>query len=197
MTIEYAILGLLSCRSMTGYEIKKIFVDSVVLYWSDNNNQIYTTLVSLHRRELVTREIHYQEDHPARKIYSITEKGSTALKKWVLSTPELPQLKHTFLVQLAWADQLTTEEMDALLDKYEEDILMQLLICQAIGKTQKTPREDSRYASFLHSDLARTSREAFIWRSIQNHWNAFYENELTWLQKLRTGLMNHWRNPLQ
>ena len=197
MTIEYAILGLLSCRSMTGYEIKKTFADSVVLYWSDNNNQIYTTLVSLHKDELVTREIQYQEDRPARKIYSITENGSLALKKWVLSPPELPQLKHTFLVQLAWADQLTTEEMDALLCKYEEDTHMQLLMCQAIGKTEKTSLEDRRHMSFLHSDSARTRREAFIWRSIQDHWNAFYENELTWVQKLRTELLNNWRNPLQ
>ena len=41
MTIKYAILGLLSWKPFSGYDLKKIFVDSASLYWSGNNNQIY------------------------------------------------------------------------------------------------------------------------------------------------------------
>ena len=40
MTIKYAMLGFLSWRPLAGYDIKKLMVDSPVLYWSGNNNQI-------------------------------------------------------------------------------------------------------------------------------------------------------------
>ena len=40
MAIRYAILGLLSWRPFTGYDLKKMIGDSVFLYWSGNNNQI-------------------------------------------------------------------------------------------------------------------------------------------------------------
>ena len=45
MAIEYAILGLLSWRPFSGYELRKFFSESVALYWSGNNNQVYPTLV--------------------------------------------------------------------------------------------------------------------------------------------------------
>ena len=61
MSIQYAILGLLSQQPLTGYDLKKIFVEEETFYWSGNNNQIYRTLVKLHEAALVTQEVHHQE----------------------------------------------------------------------------------------------------------------------------------------
>ena len=83
MSIKYAILGLLSWKSLSGYDLKKMIADSAALYWSGNNNQIYKTLVQLLDEELVTSEVHYQENLPPRKVYTINEKGQDELKKWV------------------------------------------------------------------------------------------------------------------
>ena len=131
MSIKYAILGLLSWRPLTGYDLKKLFTDSVALYWSGNNNQIYRTLVDLHEEGLVTQEIQHQENYPSRKIYSITDKGVSRLKKWVRSKPELPDLKNAFLIQLEWGDLLEPHELDALAGEYEDEVLMQLKMLQA------------------------------------------------------------------
>jgi PadR family transcriptional regulator AphA len=188
MSIEYAILGLLSSRPLTGYNIKKMFEGSSVLYWSGNNNQIYTTLVKLHQNKLVTREIEIQEDRPPRKIYSITAKGQEELKKWLLSEPEPPQLKNSFLVQLAWADQLSPDELVALLEKYEAEMQMQLSMLQVQAQqgnssTSNTPRD-----AYVNAALARTPREAVLWEMIQENWISFYQNELNWVRKLRKQL---------
>src|SRR5512137_1002919 len=112
MSIEHAILGLLSWRPLTGYDIKQMFEGSAALYWSGNNNQIYTTLVKLHARGLVSQEVELRADSPSRKIYQITASGRAELKGWLLSAPEPPQLKNTFLLQLAWADQLSPAELE-------------------------------------------------------------------------------------
>ncbi len=190
MSIDHAILGLLSWRPMTGYDIKKMFAGSAAFYWSGNNNQIYTTLVKLHENGLVTREVEVQADSPARKIYSITEQGKAAFKKWLLSEPEPPEIKNTFLIQLAWADQLSPEELDTLLGKYEAEIQMQLSMLET-QKQQKNVDPSGRVRdAYINPSLARTRRETVLWGAIQENWISFYENELNWVRKLRKQLSN-------
>jgi PadR family transcriptional regulator, regulatory protein AphA len=188
MSIEYAILGLLSSRPLTGYDLKKMFEGSAALYWSGNNNQIYTTLVKLHEKELISREIELQEDRPPRKIYSITAKGQAELKKWLLSEPEPPQLKNSFLIQLAWADQLNPEELDALLGKYEAEMQIQLSMLQAQARQRNISSSGTPRDAYINVSLARTPREAVLWEMIQENWISFYENELNWVRKLRKQL---------
>ncbi len=175
MTIEYAILGFLSWQPFTGYDLKKQFADSLTFPWSGNNNQIYRALVHLHEQGWVSKEVQYQEDRPPRKVYTITNKGREALRQWVLTAPELPETRHTFLAQLAWADQLTPAELDGLLEKYEYEVRMRLLMLQ-----EQERRGVDR--------PARTPREAYLWRMIAEKWIAVHESELRWVQKLRQGL---------
>jgi PadR family transcriptional regulator AphA len=188
VSIEYAILGLLSWRPLTGYDIKKMFAGSVVLYWSGNNNQIYTTLVKLHEDGLVSREIELQEDSPSRKIYNITPKGQLELRKWLLTEPEPPQLKNSFLIQLAWADQLSPDELDTLLGNYEAEMQMQLSMLQIQEKQKNMSPSGTPREAYINVAMARTPREAVIWNMIQSNWIAFYENELNWVRALRKQL---------
>jgi PadR family transcriptional regulator, regulatory protein AphA len=176
MDIKYAILGFLSWQPFTGYEIKKMIIDSAGFYWSGNNNQIYTSLVQLHKEDLVTSEVQPQERYPARKVYSITDAGRIELKKWVLAPPELPQLRKTFLVQLAWADQLESAELDNLLEKYESEINLHMLML----------REHLRRGE--HSGPARTAREKYIWEMVAENYIQSFETELIWVRQLRQGI---------
>ena len=172
MSIKYAILGYLSWRSLSGYDLKKLIADSVAFHWTGNNSQIYTTLVELHREGLVTQELQPQEHYPTRKVYTITESGSVDLRSWLLVTPELPQLRNSFLTQLAWADCLGSRELDDLLAKYEDEVHMQLLMFQ----------EQERRGSVRP---ARTPREVYLWRMLSENRIGFYEHELTWVRRVR------------
>lgn len=175
MTIQYAILGFLSWRPLSGYDLKKLIADSQAFYWSGNNNQIYKTLVQLHAEGLVESEVQQQENYPARKEYRLTERGAAALRQWVLSAPELPQFRSTFLVQLAWADLLDAAELEDLLARYEHMVEMQVLILQ----------ERERRGNL---NPARTPREAHLWRAIGSYFVTAYADELAWVRKLRKEL---------
>ncbi|MFE4709916.1 MULTISPECIES: PadR family transcriptional regulator [Paenibacillus] len=175
MSIKLAILGILSWKPSTGYDLKKIIEDSSAMYWSGNNNQIYKTLVQLLGEELVTNEVQHQESSPSKKIYTITEKGRAELKSWVLSPPELPEIKKGFLTQLAWADQLSPAELEELLSGYEQELILQISLEQ----------EKMRRGLFSPN---RTSRETYIWKMIDKNIIASYEQELQWVQQLRQGL---------
>lgn len=184
-TIGYAILGLLSWRALSGYDLKGMFAGSVALHWSGNNNQIYKTLVELHRANLVDVEVETKETGPARKVYRITEAGVAALRAWVITRPEPPQLRHQLLMQLAWADQLTQAELNALLDEYEGEVRHHLAMLQTQERNLAASKANTTY---INTALARTSREAFLWRMIWRNWMGVYENELNWLRQVRDGL---------
>ncbi len=176
MSIKHAILGILSCNPLTGYDLKKIIRDSSFMYWSGNNNQIYKSLVELLNEGFVTNEVQHQESSPSKKIYTITKEGLAELKQWVLSTPEPPEFKKTFLVQLAWADQLSTDELNTLLSQYEYEVKMQIVMQQEI-----------RRRGTFTSD--RTPREKLIWDMIYQNIISAYETELAWVKQLQTNLL--------
>lgn len=175
MTIQYAILGLLSWQPLSGYDLKKIISDSDIFYWSGNNNQIYNTLVQLHKEGLVSQQVQPQENLPAKKIYSITEKGKSELRAWVLSAPEMPEIRNNFLIQLAWSEVLSDEEMDVLLTRYEEEMNLQVRMLE----------EKSRRPAF---DPARSPRESYIWQMLADNTRITYQCQLDWVRQVRSEL---------
>ncbi|MDF2948672.1 MAG: PadR family transcriptional regulator [Sedimentibacter sp.] len=174
MSINYAILGILSYRSMTGYDIKKVIQDSSFMYWSGNNNQIYKSLIEMHNNGLVTNVVKHQESSPTKKVYIITNEGVAALKEWVLSPSELIEIKKPFLVQLAWSKQLNTNELIMLLDGYENQIKTQLLM-----------NKSNKDKNFLPD---RSALETTIWSLINDNIRRTYESELIWIQDLRNAI---------
>jgi DNA-binding PadR family transcriptional regulator len=175
MSIKFAILGLLNWKPSTGYELKKVFEESSILYWSGNNNQIYKALLELQDEELVTSKTIQQEHSPAKKVYSITEEGVRSLKSWIISPTEALVFKKPFLVQLAWSDLLTDQELSDLLSDYEGEIKRQLIMeTEKIRRSQNVPD--------------RSSRECSIWDMIAGNLLSTYQNELNWIQEVREKL---------
>lgn len=174
MDIAYAILGLLSWQPFSGYDLKKIIAESDLFYWSGNNNQIYNSLVALHKARLVTQQVQYQESLPARKIYTITEAGRGELQRWLRTDPELPELRSGFLIQLAFAGALPGDALDALLARYEDEIAVQLRM--RLERTRQAPAS------------GRTRREQYLWEQIHAHLAETYRHELDWVRAARQGL---------
>ncbi len=185
MSIDHAILGLLSLNSLSGYDVKKMFEGSVALYWSGNNNQIYKALIKLHEQGWVRYETQTQDNSPTRKIYSITEKGNEELRRWVLTSPEIPQVRNSFLIQLAWADQLSANELDDLLGKYEGELRAQLAMLNFQKQHRNISPSGVSRDAYINVSSARTSRETFLWNMILENWVSYYQTELDWVSKLR------------
>jgi PadR family transcriptional regulator, regulatory protein AphA len=175
MDIQYAILGLLNWKPFSGYDLKKIITDSDLFYWSGTNNQIYYSLVELHNQGLVDLTVELQQSLPARKIYSITEQGQARLREMSLHDPEPQEFRNNFLIQLAWTDQLSDDEMDDLLGKYELEVEVRIKMhVEQMNRTHNTPE--------------RTGREKLIWYRIYENILETYQNELTWTRSLRAEL---------
>lgn len=88
MSLQYALLGLLSQGDMTGYDMKKMFDDSISYFWYASVSQIYRELNCLEDKGYLSSVTLPQSDRPDKRVYSITPQGRTAFKEWITHFPE-------------------------------------------------------------------------------------------------------------
>ena len=100
MDLLTAILGLLSWKPSSGYDLKRIISDSDIFYWSGNNNQIYKSLLELQKDGLVSHQGQLLESLHAKKVYPITEKGMTALCQSIMEKQDVLEVHKRVLTRL-------------------------------------------------------------------------------------------------
>lgn len=100
MSLRFALLGLLSDQSMSGYDLTKRFEQSLGNVWPARHSQIYPELNRLNDEGLI--EI-VAEGPRGRKEYLATGAGREAVRQWLITTePEWgvrsePMLRSFFL----------------------------------------------------------------------------------------------------
>jgi PadR family transcriptional regulator AphA len=108
-TTKFVLLGLLSRRPLTGYDIKKTVETRLDYVWDLSNGQIYPTLKTLEKNGLITKRIDTKENGPIRKVYSITTEGSGELKTW-LDQPARPEVnRYEILLKLMFGEHANRE----------------------------------------------------------------------------------------
>lgn len=113
MSLQYAILGLLSYQPMTGYHLKKMFDESINNFWAASLSQIYRELGTLEGKDYLTSVIEKQSDRPDKRIYSITNKGKDAFKNWITNFPEKlsKEKRDEFTLRIFFGSNLTKQEL--------------------------------------------------------------------------------------
>ena len=72
---KYAVLGLLAYAPLSGYDIRRIYAQSLGNFWSESYGHIYPILKRLEDEGLATREVQRQTGKPDRNVYTITDAG--------------------------------------------------------------------------------------------------------------------------
>lgn len=83
MSLKHGILGLLNYGPMTGYELMKVFNDSLQFFWNAQTSQIYRELDTLERKGWVSAEHIMQTDKPNKKVFNVTDSGRKELVRWL------------------------------------------------------------------------------------------------------------------
>ena len=93
----YTILGCLTVRPMSGYDVKQFLERSVVHFWSESYGQIYPALRSLEEEGLVEGRDEPGERGRPKRVYSITEAGREELRRWLEepAAPVTPRYEHS------------------------------------------------------------------------------------------------------
>jgi len=128
VSLSYAVLGLLNYSSMTGYDLKKLFDDSINFFWSAQTSQIYRELKSWEKKGCITSKVQINEKGPDKRIYSITDKGTEYLKNWLADMPDTvdEDNRNAFLLRVFLLSQIGGDELifqiQKRLKKYQRDL---------------------------------------------------------------------------
>ncbi|MDU2065241.1 MAG: PadR family transcriptional regulator [Sporomusaceae bacterium] len=134
--LSYAILGLIDKGKVTGYDLTKIFNDSVADFWSANQSQIYPELKKLVSAGLIEYEIIIQGEALEKKVYSLTPIGKQTLTLWMLEDePPLPQNKDVFKLRMYFAEHLNKNQLKEKLKNRQKKC------CQLLDRYKQKLRE--------------------------------------------------------
>jgi PadR family transcriptional regulator AphA len=114
------ILGLLSLRSMSGYDMKRFVDHSTRFFWAASYGQIYPELRRLQKEGLVTSESAPAGGRP-RTLYRLTEAGEHALDEWLRGPGAGYELPDLGLLKLFFAGRLESEELADVVRRMRDD----------------------------------------------------------------------------
>jgi DNA-binding PadR family transcriptional regulator len=79
---KYDLLGLLNYGKMSGYDLDRVFKDSLAFFWQAQTSQIYRELATMKKMEKAGRirsEIEIQTDKPNKKCTPSHQPGKMSL----------------------------------------------------------------------------------------------------------------------
>ncbi len=96
-SLKMSILGLLSIRPMSGYEVRKHFLRALSPFWAAPLTQIYPSLRALQRAGLIQGRAIIQEGRPNKRVFSLSLQGRRDLVRWLAAPIAMPSMHHEFL----------------------------------------------------------------------------------------------------
>lgn len=181
MSLQYAILGLLELKSMTGYELKKLFDESVNQFWAASISQIYRELGVLENKQYLDAVVQPQSDRPDKKIYTITEQGKAAFKEWITHFPERlsKETRDEFTLRIFFGAKLGREEMIGEFQRFKDEKIRRL---QEIESLKNIPVKSALEMNLFHN-------ESLYWKFVLRRASLSLEILIQWADECLGELM--------
>ena len=122
MDVRSMVLGFLMERSMTGYELKKVFSISFSFFSGLSYGSIYPALRKMEQEGLITMRMEIQDGAPNRKVCTITDAGRQAFMEALRAPFSLDKAKSPYLAKLFFFAHLSPEERAAMTAKHLQTI---------------------------------------------------------------------------
>jgi PadR family transcriptional regulator, regulatory protein AphA len=131
----YVVLGMLSWRPMSGYDIKAMVDSSTRFFWAASYGQIYPELRRLAEAGLVAAESG-ADGGRRRTPYSLTAGGRDALAAWLAQPPQMFETRDEGLLKLFFAAASPEAAADILAAKrrYHEAVVERLRGIEETGR---------------------------------------------------------------
>ena len=102
----YVLLGFLTWRPMSGYELKQNIARSVGNFWSEGDGQIYPVLQRLASRGWVSSHKADEKGGRRRRVHEITDAGRDALREWLCAPVTEPPPRIELLLKLFFGSEV-------------------------------------------------------------------------------------------
>ena len=144
----FAVLGSLTLRPMSGYDIKKGIEGSIANFWSESYGQIYPILKKLAAEGAVTRSDEPGDGKRPRHVYTITDAGRERLLAWLREPAEPPPVRIEMLLKLFFGAHVDRETSIRQIEDYRERMTTDLQRYEAIAETIDREHSDHPHAPY-------------------------------------------------
>lgn len=171
MSLRHGILGLISFRPLSGYDLKRAFDNSLKFFWSAKQSQIYRELSKLSDDGYVTYEVEHQDGRPEKKVYQITPLGEEAFRNWLNSFPDTTCTgsKDEFLLRIYFGSKISKDELIFQFTKYIKEGQSSIEMLEIIYDNLKQAKGDAHY-----------EKEKFYWLMTIRKGLLTYEASIKW-----------------
>jgi len=156
---EYALLGILMIGPKHGYEVHSYFSSKMSQFWRLNMSQVYALLKRMEKSEMVVSREEWQENRPAKKVFSITQAGKERFLDWVCSpVKHVRDLRIEFMARLFFIRELNLKGAVDVIDK-------QIALLQEKLGVMKGSEEDiaEEFQRFIYSFKIAQTTSACNW----------------------------------
>jgi PadR family transcriptional regulator, regulatory protein AphA len=115
---KYALLGVLSLKPGSGYDIKKFCDKSISYFWNENFGHIYPVLAQLEKEELIVLQESDTDDR--KKVYNISDKGLKEFTDWLLLPAEYQPPRSELLLKMSFSNNIPSEKTIEMLQEVKE-----------------------------------------------------------------------------
>lgn len=114
----FTILGLLSWKPMSGYDIKKYIEIGLSHFWSESYGQLFPALNSLVEQGLATRQQATSAGKRKKNIYTISPQGRQQFLVWLGEPVEQMTVRNEALLKFFLSSKVSTTQSIHLIEQY-------------------------------------------------------------------------------
>lgn len=116
MALRYALLALLRVGPLSGYDLAKVFHESVGHVWHAPDSQIYPELRKMEAEGLVEGEEELRGERRKRRLYRVTEAGDQAFRDWLAAPVDYQRIRDPAHLRAAYLEAASPEAARAFLE---------------------------------------------------------------------------------
>lgn len=109
MSLRYALLALLRVGPLSGYELQKLFSESVGHVWHAPDSQIYPELKRMESGGLIEGEEQTRGERGRRRVYHVTDAGTEDFFSWIESPLEYSRVRDPAHLRAAYLESASPE----------------------------------------------------------------------------------------
>jgi DNA-binding PadR family transcriptional regulator len=177
VSLKHGLLGLLNYGKMSGYDLDKVFKDSLAFFWQGQTSQIYRELGAMEKSGWITSEIEFQRDKPNKKWYALTPDGKKEFMNWLSSSEgaveNLLHVRSSFLMRLFFAGELPPEHTISMLQDVRG------ACAKALENMKPAPENVDKY-----QNRAPGPERARYWRMVVFFGESYYKAIARWADSM-------------
>jgi PadR family transcriptional regulator AphA len=190
----FAILGLLSWKPMSGYDIHKLVEMGLSHFWNESYGQLFPTLNRLVEEGLATRRLDSGKSRRKKHIYRITAKGRREFRAWLAEPSDEPRVRNELQLKFFLTSRSDPVESLRLLEEYREqqterlhDYRESAVVLESVLETQTVPDELKDVEQLLDwrqlGDGDKRDAEIRVFHLTLRHGILAIEARLAWIEE--------------